>query len=114
MIYYNHAPTLTLTCKDHQLELYSDRVIVRPTGWLARSVPVLFGGPQMLYLDEIVDVALSPVHFEPELRFQIIITGRHQAELCIDIAEAEYFGANALIDRLEYFMEQGAFLPPVG
>ena len=110
MSYHNYPPIIMLNGKNQRLELYTDRIIVRPTSWRAR---LGYGGATMLYLDEITDVAVCPVRFEPEAMFRVIITGCHQVELYADYSEAEYAAANFFIDQIEHFVQQGELIPPV-
>ncbi len=114
MLFHNYPPIIILQGQKQRLELYTDRVVARNTSWLARRFPIIFGGAEMLYLDEITDVAVYPIRCTPDLRFKLVITGRHQAELSVDYLETEYVAANTLIDSIEYFIEQSEFLPPVG
>ena len=108
----SYPPIITLQGKNQRIELYSDRIIARPSGWLARRLPVIFSGAQMLYLDEITNASIIPMRFTPELQLRLIINGRHRTELIVDYFEPEYTIANKLIDAIELYIEQGEFQPP--
>lgn len=112
MLLHISPPIITLNGCHQKLELYSDRVVVRPTGWRAKLLPLVFGEARMVYLDEVTDIGLCPVRFRPDFRFRLVISNQHLPDVCVDGREADFALANAIIDCIENFMEQGAFLPP--
>lgn len=105
---------MTLHGPHETLELFSDRVVVRPTGWLSRLLPMLFGEARMAYLDEVRDVCLVAVRFQPVVEFRIVISSIYQTDLCATCFEADYVTACRMVDYIEAFMEQRAFQPPPG
>ena len=114
MLLHNTPTRLTLNGTNEVLELFSDRVIMHHTSWLARWLPLFFGGARMVYLDEVTDVSLSVVRFKPVVEFRIVISSIYQADLCATCFEAGYATACHMVDRIEMFIEHGAFQPPLG
>ena len=114
MLLHNTPTWLTLNGTNEVLELFSDRVIMHHTGWLARRLPLFFGGARMVYLDEVTDVSLSAVRFRPVVEFRIVISSIYQADLCATCFEGDYTTACLMVDRIEIFMEHGTFQPPLG
>ena len=112
MLFHSSPPMMTLHGRHENLELYPDRIIIRSTRWLARRFPLLFATARMLYLDEVIDLSLCPVRFWPDFHFKLIIESHFLADVRIECLEKDYVAANRIIDYIEDYLSQGAFLPP--
>ena len=99
MLLHTSTPIMTLHGRGRQLELYADRVIVRPTGRLAVRFPFLFGASRMIYLDEISDVWLGPAGFRPSLEFRLAVCSRFQSDIYVECGD--YATASRIVSFIE-------------
>ena len=112
MLVFRYPPMMTLHGCQTKLELYTDRIIICPTGWRATWFPLVFGEARMLYLDEVTGVWLCPLRFRPTLKFKLVIRSRSLPDVSTEYLETEYKVANQIIDYIENYLGQGAFPPP--